>query len=221
MHACEGGRSHDLEVPGARIGGCGGDRGVAMAAPAAPETPLPAQAAQPGDEWPAWGHDPGGQRFSPTINRADVHSLKVAWTFRTGDSYQPAQSRATAFEATPLYVDCRRRQHHCGRLRPADNDSLPQFGAEPADLPTAPLAAEVRLIRRADFGRERETAGRVRGRRGWRVSNGGTGLKRHQGWFVTLMCPASARNQRRSQRPLSRCPSRARKESPGETSWIR
>jgi quinoprotein glucose dehydrogenase len=58
-------------------------------------------------EWPAWGNDPGGQRFSPlaTIDRGNVQSLEVAWTFRTGDAYQPKHSRPTAFEATPLYVD--------------------------------------------------------------------------------------------------------------------
>ena len=68
---------------------------------------LAAQAAQAGEDWPAWGHDPGGQRFSPlaVIHRENVQSLKVAWTFRTGDSYQPAHSRPTAFEATPIYVD--------------------------------------------------------------------------------------------------------------------
>ncbi|MGA7414529.1 MAG: PQQ-binding-like beta-propeller repeat protein, partial [Bryobacteraceae bacterium] len=60
----------------------------------------------PGD-WPAYGHDPGGQRYSPltAINRETVKNLKPAWTFRTGDAYKPADSRATAFEATPLYVD--------------------------------------------------------------------------------------------------------------------
>jgi quinoprotein glucose dehydrogenase len=66
-----------------------------------------AQAAPSGEDWPAWGHDPGGQRFSPLalINRGNAASLKIAWTFRTGDSYQPKDSRATAFEATPLFVD--------------------------------------------------------------------------------------------------------------------
>ena len=61
---------------------------------------------QAGD-WPAYGHDPGGQRFSPLtqINRDTVKGLKVAWTYRTGDSYQPERSKPTAFEATPLYVD--------------------------------------------------------------------------------------------------------------------
>src|SRR5205823_8016758 len=58
------------------------------------------------DDWPVYGGDPGGQRFSTLkeINRENVKSLKVAWTYRTGDAYQPKNSRGTAFEATPLYV---------------------------------------------------------------------------------------------------------------------
>ena len=58
-------------------------------------------------DWPVYGHDPGGQRFSPltAINRDNVRTLKVAWTYRTGDAYQPKDSRPTAFEATPLYID--------------------------------------------------------------------------------------------------------------------
>jgi quinoprotein glucose dehydrogenase len=48
-----------------------------------------------------------GQRFSPLqqIDTHNVGTLRVAWTFRTGDAYQPPKSRATAFEATPLYID--------------------------------------------------------------------------------------------------------------------
>ncbi len=64
-------------------------------------------AAEEGD-WSAYGHDPGGQRFSPLqeINRSNVKSLKVAWTYRTGDAYAPADgSKPTQFEATPLFVD--------------------------------------------------------------------------------------------------------------------
>ncbi len=58
-------------------------------------------------EWPSYGHDLGGTRFSPLtgINKSNVAGLKVAWTFRTGDAYQPPHSKPTAFEATPLYVD--------------------------------------------------------------------------------------------------------------------
>jgi len=64
-------------------------------------------AAENGD-WPAYGHDPGGQRFSSltAINKSNVSSLKVAWTYRTGDAYAPPSgSKPTQFEATPLYVD--------------------------------------------------------------------------------------------------------------------
>lgn len=60
-----------------------------------------------GSDWPVYGHDPGGQRYSPlaTINRRNVGSLRIAWTFRTGDAYTPPHSKPTAFEATPLYID--------------------------------------------------------------------------------------------------------------------
>jgi quinoprotein glucose dehydrogenase len=62
---------------------------------------------QQNGEWLAYGRDPGGERFSPLVdvNRKNVATLQVAWTFRTGDAYQPPRNRPTAFEATPLYVD--------------------------------------------------------------------------------------------------------------------
>jgi quinoprotein glucose dehydrogenase len=58
-------------------------------------------------DWPVYGHDSGGQRFSPltAINRKNVGTLKIAWTYRTGDAYLPKNRRATAFEATPLYIN--------------------------------------------------------------------------------------------------------------------
>src|SRR5688572_21203807 len=64
-------------------------------------------AAQQNDEWLAYGRDPGGERYSPLddVTRTNVASLRIAWTFRTGDAYQPPRGRPTAFEATPLYVD--------------------------------------------------------------------------------------------------------------------
>lgn len=64
-------------------------------------------AADPPGDWPVYGQDPGGQRFSPlaAIHRDNVKTLKVAWTYRTGDAYQPKNGRGTAFEATPLYVN--------------------------------------------------------------------------------------------------------------------
>lgn len=58
-------------------------------------------------DWPVYGHDAGGQRYSPlsTINRSNVASLRVAWTFRTGDAYTPPHGKPTAFESTPLYIN--------------------------------------------------------------------------------------------------------------------
>ena len=58
-------------------------------------------------DWPVYGLDAGGERFSPlaAINRGNVASLEVAWTVRTGDAYTPSEGRPTAFEATPLYLD--------------------------------------------------------------------------------------------------------------------
>ncbi len=58
-------------------------------------------------DWPVYGRDPGAQRYSPlkAIDRSNVSRLKIAWTFRTGDAYQPKHSKPTAFETTPLYVD--------------------------------------------------------------------------------------------------------------------
>ena len=60
------------------------------------------------DEWPYYGHDAGGTRYSPLtqINRENVTSLKVAWTFHTGDiSEGRGRRKRSGFESTPLMVD--------------------------------------------------------------------------------------------------------------------
>ena len=60
------------------------------------------------DDWPAYGHDPGGMRYSPLvqINRENVSRLKVAWVFHTGDiSNGKGQQRRSGFETTPILVD--------------------------------------------------------------------------------------------------------------------
>ena len=59
-------------------------------------------------EWPNYGNDPGGMRYSPLaqINRDNVAKLKVAWTFHTGDVSQGSPGRrASGFETTPIMVD--------------------------------------------------------------------------------------------------------------------
>jgi len=55
-------------------------------------------------EWPFYGNDPGGQRYSPLdqINRDNVAQLKVAWTYHTGDVSNGGKTkRKTSFEIRP------------------------------------------------------------------------------------------------------------------------
>src|SRR6185437_851485 len=60
------------------------------------------------DEWPVYGNDPGGMRYSPLkqIDRSNVQRLKTAWTFHTG-ALKPESdaNKKAAFEATPILVD--------------------------------------------------------------------------------------------------------------------
>src|SRR5258708_5081009 len=59
-------------------------------------------------EWPSYGNDPGGMRYSPLteINRENVSKLKVAWVFHTGDvQNSPDGSKRSGFETTPILVD--------------------------------------------------------------------------------------------------------------------
>jgi quinoprotein glucose dehydrogenase len=59
------------------------------------------------DEWPSYGNDPGGTRYSPLpqIDRGNVGRLRVAWTYRTGESGGVSPGGFIAFETTPLMVD--------------------------------------------------------------------------------------------------------------------
>jgi quinoprotein glucose dehydrogenase len=60
--------------------------------------------ASSGHEWHSYGHDAGGQRFSPLkqINRTNIDQLQRAWTYQA-----PAfpGSGVVAFESTPLMVN--------------------------------------------------------------------------------------------------------------------
>jgi len=75
---------------------------------------LPAEAASPGEarpvaEWPSYGGDPGGARYSTLDDiRADnLSQLEIAWTYRTGDvaDGKGKFEETSAFELTPLMVD--------------------------------------------------------------------------------------------------------------------
>jgi quinoprotein glucose dehydrogenase len=60
------------------------------------------------DDWPYYGHDAGGMRYSPLsqINRDNVSQLKVEWTFHTGDiSDGRGMRKRSGFETTPILID--------------------------------------------------------------------------------------------------------------------
>src|SRR5262249_17631149 len=69
-----------------------------------PAGPAPVKAAADVD-WPFYGGDAGGQRFSPAaqITPANVAGLKVAWTYSTGElKRHPTDIKHAAFENTPI-----------------------------------------------------------------------------------------------------------------------
>jgi quinoprotein glucose dehydrogenase len=77
-----------------------------------PRSTMPATEKKPATipdrEWPNYGNDPGGMRFSPLtgIDRRNVAQLKVAWVFHTGDISDGRGTRPrSGFETTPILVD--------------------------------------------------------------------------------------------------------------------
>jgi len=63
---------------------------------------------QASGDWPAYGRDPGGARFSPLtqITRTNVAQLQVAWTYHTGmPDLTGMGHRPPALEVTPIVVD--------------------------------------------------------------------------------------------------------------------
>ena len=71
---------------------------------------LAESAARAANEWPVWGGDAGATHFSSLtdITPANVASLEVAWTHRSGDHADGSgRTRATYFQATPLAVNGR------------------------------------------------------------------------------------------------------------------
>ncbi|CAG9253614.1 quinoprotein glucose dehydrogenase [Paraburkholderia unamae] len=69
-------------------------------------TPAPnAEGIQP-SEWPAYGRDQQGTRYSPLqqITPENVHDLQVAWTFRTGDMKGPNDPVEITSEVTPIKI---------------------------------------------------------------------------------------------------------------------
>ncbi|HSJ99006.1 MAG TPA: hypothetical protein VLC53_18160, partial [Myxococcota bacterium] len=78
---------------------------VAAAALACGGDPPPLDGSGPVADWPAWGGDPGGLRWSPLsqIHRGNVEHLEPAWTYRHGDVSDGSGERTrSSFGATPV-----------------------------------------------------------------------------------------------------------------------
>src|SRR5215471_8601668 len=61
-------------------------------------------------DWPVYGHDPGGQRYSPLtqINAKNVSKLKLAWQYgvdAAGIDLTPANRVLSGTEAVPIMVN--------------------------------------------------------------------------------------------------------------------
>ncbi|MBL8771839.1 MAG: pyrroloquinoline quinone-dependent dehydrogenase [Phenylobacterium sp.] len=72
--------------------------------------PSAAVAAAPEADWPYYGGDAGGQRYSSAaqITPANVAGLKVAWTYSTGElARNGAEIEHAAFENTPILAEGR------------------------------------------------------------------------------------------------------------------
>ncbi len=87
--------------------------------------------------WPAYGKDAGGTRYSAEsqINRSNVNSLKVEWTYRTGANDKPTNlKRKAAFESTPILVNGKlllsTPYDHVIALEPGTGAKLWEYDAE-------------------------------------------------------------------------------------------
>src|SRR5262245_65977253 len=72
------------------------------------ERPQPLDLSGPTSDWPEYGRDKGGLRFSPLtqITPANVGDLKVAWTYHHHDISDGSDGASrTSFNATPIVVD--------------------------------------------------------------------------------------------------------------------
>jgi quinoprotein glucose dehydrogenase len=68
---------------------------------------LLSSATRPGDEWPFYGGDQAGSRYSSLtqINKSNVKNLKPAWTWKSGEKPMPEYGTSPGmFEATPLMI---------------------------------------------------------------------------------------------------------------------
>jgi quinoprotein glucose dehydrogenase len=88
----------------------------------------------PDTSWPNYGNDPGGSRYSPLkqIDRSNVTTLRVTWTYRTGAlNAENELNHKAAFEATPILVGSKlflsTPYDHVIALNPQSGEKLWEF----------------------------------------------------------------------------------------------
>ena len=102
-----GGRRLALHLSSFTLPGCGRVKGLWVAILLIAVGAAARAAAADGTiaEWPYYGGDPGGSRYSPLtqIDRSNVSQLKVAWEYHTGDISDGSDNRRKSeFETTPI-----------------------------------------------------------------------------------------------------------------------
>jgi quinoprotein glucose dehydrogenase len=104
----KGGGARRVRVGGARAAAASAALALLLLACDGPTRADAAAGESPPAGWPVYGGDAGGSRWSPLadVNRWNVASLEIAWTFHTGDVIGKGQERAaawkTSFQATPI-----------------------------------------------------------------------------------------------------------------------
>ncbi|RJT26698.1 glucose/quinate/shikimate family membrane-bound PQQ-dependent dehydrogenase [Buttiauxella izardii] len=70
------------------------------------QTPAAVSSTIPDADWPAYGRNQEGQRYSPLkqITDKNVGELKEAWTFQTGDVKRPTDPGEITNEVTPIKI---------------------------------------------------------------------------------------------------------------------
>src|SRR5262245_6162700 len=79
-----------------------------LASAAATKVAMSQPAGGPTADWPYYGGDEGGSRYSrlTEIDKSNVAKLKIAWEYHTGDvSDGSGNRRKSAFEATPIVAN--------------------------------------------------------------------------------------------------------------------
>ena len=81
--------------------------GIALITACSHDSTQPTAPSVPAEDWPVYGHDEGGTRFSPLndINRDNVSKLSIAWIAHTGEAVVGPSKRRVGFESTPVVLD--------------------------------------------------------------------------------------------------------------------